>query len=143
MLVLAVRMTSTPTMMRGILLPLGTVSAASPVVACICTPTCASFASRPWLTKLCEALSSTSTVFSRSLMQSPLSDRSGRSTSPRNFGRVVRSLGGDDERAVCTHAATTAREMSVTQYMPALVSLSHIALATAGAFIGADSITDM
>eukprot|EP00965_Chrysotila_dentata_P010770 349857-Pleurochrysis_carterae.AAC.1 len=74
---------------RGTVSPVWSVRDALPVVACTRSAMCASVASLPRLTRLRDALSSTSTFFRRSVTTSPLSVRSGRSTSQRYLGRVV------------------------------------------------------
>eukprot|EP00965_Chrysotila_dentata_P008382 273204-Pleurochrysis_carterae.AAC.1 len=78
---LAAGTTSTPTLSNGTVCPPGRVRKEDPVVASTFSPTCASVASRPRLMRLCDALSRTSTFFSLMFTTTPLSVRSGMSTS--------------------------------------------------------------
>eukprot|EP00965_Chrysotila_dentata_P184215 6081954-Pleurochrysis_carterae.AAC.1 len=61
----AVGTTSTPTLSSGTVCPPGRCSDDEPVVASTLRPTCASLAKRPRLMRLCDALSRTSTSWSR------------------------------------------------------------------------------
>eukprot|EP00965_Chrysotila_dentata_P081289 2684431-Pleurochrysis_carterae.AAC.1 len=118
MLALARGTTRTPMLSSGMVSTVGSGSDACPVVAFTRSSTCDSVASLPILTRLCDALSSKSTFLSRRVTTSPLSVRSGRSTSHWYLGRVLPLAVTMSVLLACTLPATAMRT-SVTQCMPA------------------------
>eukprot|EP00965_Chrysotila_dentata_P121492 4016633-Pleurochrysis_carterae.AAC.1 len=122
-------MTSTPTLSRGTVSPVGSVSEAWPVDVCTWSATCDSTARRLRLTQLCDALSSTNIFARRSATTFPSALRSGRSTSHRYLGLVVPFAVTIISVELARTLSLTAKAMSVMQCMPAPVSPSHMAFA--------------
>eukprot|EP00965_Chrysotila_dentata_P021262 704116-Pleurochrysis_carterae.AAC.1 len=92
--------------------------------------------------RLCDALSRTSTFWSLMFTTTPLSVRSRMSTSHRYLGVVV-PLAVTMSVLFGRRLPFTAREMFVTQCMPAPVSPSHIVFAPKAAIAGIDCITEV